>query len=153
RRMRQTGREVAALIALLEIDARAVRKPRLDAGDEVALRARGTLRHEIALLVLERVTHVEARALRVHVARADLAARAQATVRELRVDLEPVRDAILAARADAPVLVAVAVERRRFLREAVGAEARLRVVADLHDRVGTLALLLRQRHGRGRIEP
>ncbi len=45
-----------------------------------------------------------------------------------------------------PLSSRVAVEIRRVLHEAVGAPAALRVVADLHDGVGALALLLRQRH-------
>ena len=42
------------------------------------------------------------------------------------------------------------VDRQRVLHESVGAPRRLRVVADLHDGVGALALLLRERHD-GRV--
>src|SRR6185503_13265009 len=50
------------------------------------------------------------------------------------------------ARPDAAVLLARAFDRDRVLHEAVGAPAAVRVVADLHDGVGALALLLRQRN-------
>ena len=62
-------------------------------------------------------------------------------------DLQTLRDEVRAARAEAPVVLAVALSTR-VLHEPVGAPRRLRVVAELHDRIGTLALLLRQRHDR-----
>src|SRR5688572_14898356 len=144
--MRETRRPIAVAVAFLEIDARAVRQARLDAGDGVALAAARREQAVVGALVLERVIQVQRRAVVVQIVRADLAAGAEIAVRDLGVDLQALRYAVRAARADAAVLLARAVDLDGVLHEAVRAPAPLRVVADLHDGVGALALLLRQRH-------
>ncbi len=55
-------------------------------------------------------------------------------------------NAIRAAHAEAAVVLAVLGLRHGVLRERVAAPGRERVEAHLHDRIGALALLLRQRH-------
>ena len=105
--MRQTRRVVAVAVAFLEIDARAVGQPRLDAGDGVAFAAAHREQAVVGALVLERVVQVQRRAVVVQIVRAELAAGAEIAVRDLGVDLQALRDAVRAARADAAVLLAV----------------------------------------------
>jgi len=106
--MREAGSPVAVLLSFLEIHARAVREPHLDARDEVALAARCRVLAVVGALVLERIIHIHARAVRWHVARAEAAAFTEIAVRELRIDAQALGDAVGAAGAEARVLLAVA---------------------------------------------
>ena len=99
-------------------------------------------------LVLQRVVEVEVRAAGRLVARADLGARPEVAVGDLRVQQEAVADAIGAANANAPIVLAIVRRRQRGLREPVAGPSPLRVVGQLQQRVRPLALLLGERHDR-----
>ncbi len=137
---------VAVAVAAFHVHAGAVGKPRLDAGDQVALAAPGGAQHGLGSLVVHGVVEVEAGALRVHVVGAQLATGAEIAGRELGVDGHLLRYSPLAADAYASVVWPVTVGRDRVLHEAVGLPAPERVVANLHDRIDALTLILGRRH-------
>jgi hypothetical protein len=86
--------------------------------------------------------------IKVTVTAAKTAAGPQVAVRDLRVEAEPLAEAIRAAGAEASVVLAVSVLRQRLLRKSVGAPRGARVVADLGHAIRSVALFLRQRHDR-----
>ncbi len=149
-RVRQPGGRAAVLVALLEVNARAVGRPPFHAKHEVAAPRQEPAVHA---LVLERVVQVEVGALGIEEAAADAAARSEVSLRDFGVDAQALGEAIGAADADPAVVLAVARGRDGILDEAVAAPGRSRVVGELEDRVGALALLLRQRHDRRVVGP
>ena len=86
RAMRQSCHGIVMLITLFQKYARAVGNPRLHAGDEVAFTAEPAARSVIVALILERVIHVHAGAIGVHVIRADPATPPKIAIRNLGVD-------------------------------------------------------------------
>src|SRR4029453_9018736 len=94
----QAALRARRLVAVLEVHARALRQPRSGTGDHVAPAA---VQPVETALVLEPVVDVDGRAVGRLVARAELGARTELTVRGLRVDDESIGDAIGAAESDA----------------------------------------------------
>jgi hypothetical protein len=99
-------------------------------------------------LVVQQVGQVQAGAVGIQVLGAEPAGAAEIAARDLAVQLEAVGDTVGAARADAAVVLAIAVARDGVLRVAVGTPPAERVVGRAQHGIGTIALHLGQRHDR-----
>src|SRR5262245_13266211 len=102
----------------------------------------------VGALVLEPVVQVQVRTLRQEIVGSHPRTGAQVAVGYLRVETEPVGEAVGTARPDPAVVLAVTIFRQRVLHEAVYPPGRARVVGDLRDAVGALPLLLREGNDR-----
>src|SRR5262249_20240121 len=136
------------LVTLLEVDAGAVRKPRLHARDQVAPAAIVDQLAVVRPLIFQRIVQVKTGPLGIEKAGADLSGGTELSVGSLTLDPEAFRQAIGAAHAGATVVFTAAACRDRVLDEAICPPGVAGTVLYLRDRVRALALLLGQGNNR-----